>query len=169
MVVRYAGHERAEPRAPEAATDGVTFWEYGRGRGRDVLAPATGAEHRFDLVLSGGMGHGGDRWTINNKVYPHTDRLGVAEGDRVLVRFRNMSPEAHPMHLHGQSFKVLAVNGVALAAPLVKDSVDVEAHMGSVVVEFTTTSPGDWLFHCHKPMHMEGGMASVVAVATRRT
>lgn len=68
------------------------------------------------------------------------------------------------MHLHGQSFKVVAINGQSLAQPLVKDSVDVEAHMGSVVVEFVASNLGDWLFHCHKPMHMEGGMITLTQI-----
>ena len=80
------------------------------------------------------------------------------------MRFVNMSPEAHPMHLHGQSFAVLGVNGARLPAPFLKDSVDVEAHMGSVVVEFAADNPGDWLLHCHKPMHMEGGMMTLVTI-----
>ena len=42
--------------------------------------------------------------------------------------------------------------------------VDVEAHMGSAVVELVAHNRGDWLFHCHKPMHMMGGMVSVVKV-----
>jgi FtsP/CotA-like multicopper oxidase with cupredoxin domain len=75
-----------------------------------------------------------------------------------------MSPEAHPMHLHGQSFRVLAVDGTRLAAPVVKDTVDVRAHMGSAVIEFTAHNPGDWLLHCHKPMHMEGGMVALVRI-----
>jgi len=107
---------------------------------------------------------GSDRWTINGKVYPDTDRLAVARGDRVVVRLGNRSPEAHPMHLHGQSFRVLAVNGTRLAKPIVKDSVDVEAHMGSVVPDFTASNPGEWFFHCHKPMHMKGGMISLVSI-----
>jgi FtsP/CotA-like multicopper oxidase with cupredoxin domain len=79
--------------------------------------------------------------------------------------FNNMSMEAHPMHLHGQSFKVLAVNGRRVATPIVKDSVDVEPHMGSVDVEFTAHNPGDWFLHCHKPMHMEGGMIVLAKIA----
>ena len=69
------------------------------------------------------------------------------------------------MHLHGQSFQVLAINGQSLAQPLVKDSVDVEAHMGAVDIAFTAAHPGDWFFHCHKPMHMEGGMITLVTIA----
>jgi FtsP/CotA-like multicopper oxidase with cupredoxin domain len=107
---------------------------------------------------------GSDVWTVNGKQYPDTDPLRVHRGDRVRVRFENHSMEAHPMHLHGQSFRILAVNGSRAAAPLVKDSVDVEPHMGAVEVEFTAHNPGEWLFHCHKPMHMDGGMISLVQV-----
>ncbi|MBI4256234.1 MAG: multicopper oxidase domain-containing protein, partial [Candidatus Rokubacteria bacterium] len=93
-----------------------------------------------------------------------TDPLPLKRGDRAVVRFGNMSPEAHPMHLHGQSFRVLAVNGVRYAEPIVKDSVDVDAHMGSVVTDFTAHNPGDWFLHCHKPTHMEGGMITLVKI-----
>jgi FtsP/CotA-like multicopper oxidase with cupredoxin domain len=42
--------------------------------------------------------------------------------------------------------------------------VDVAAHMGAVVLEFTAHNPGDWFFHCHKPMHMMGGMVTLVKI-----
>lgn len=80
------------------------------------------------------------------------------------VHFENNSMEAHPMHLHGQSFRVRAVNGVRAPQPIVKDCVDVEPHMGTVDVEFTAQNPGDWFLHCHKPMHMDGGMITLVRV-----
>jgi FtsP/CotA-like multicopper oxidase with cupredoxin domain len=162
MLVVYDGHP-ARPAPPEEGLADLVFWHYALGRGRPVLPPASGATRTFDQTLSGGM-VGSDLWTINGKVWPATDPLAVSRGDRVVVRFRNMSPEAHPMHLHGQSFRVLAVNGVRAAEPIVKDSVDVEAHMGSVVIEFTAHNPGDWLLHCHKPTHMEGGMMALVKV-----
>ena len=163
LLVVYDGHEGRTPEAPQLDVSNLDLWQYGLGRGRPVLAAATGATRTFDLTLSGGMG-GSDVWTINRKVYPKTDPLSLKKGDRARVRFANTSPEAHPMHLHGQSFKVLAVNGARYADPLVKDSVDVEAHMGSVVIEFTAHNPGDWFFHCHKPMHMEGGMITLVQI-----
>jgi FtsP/CotA-like multicopper oxidase with cupredoxin domain len=165
MPVVYDGHP-ARPAPPEEGLADLVFWHYALGRGRPVLPPAAGATRTFDQTLSGGM-MGSDLWTINGKVWPRTDPLAVSRGDRVVVRFRNMSPEAHPMHLHGQSFRVLAVNGVRTAEPMVKDSVDVEAHMGSVVIEFTAHNPGDWLLHCHKPTHMEGGMMALVKVGAR--
>lgn len=30
---------------------------------------------------------------------------------------------------------------------------------------FAAHDPGDWFFGCHKPMHMEGGMITLVKVA----
>jgi FtsP/CotA-like multicopper oxidase with cupredoxin domain len=163
VAVVYTGHEGATPEAAPAGIAGLDLWHYGQGRGRDVLPPAAGAERRFELLLSGGM-MGSDVWTINGKRYPRTDPLRVRRGDRVRVRFENHSMEAHPMHLHGQSFRVLAVNGTRYPDPIVKDSVDVEGHMGSLDLEFTAHNPGDWFFHCHKPMHMDGGMIALVQV-----
>lgn len=136
--------------------------DWATGTGRPV--PSTSAGTAGARGSMGGM-MGSDVWTINGKQYPHTDSLRLRRGDRVRVRFNNMSMEAHPMHLHGQSFKVLAVNGRRLSHPIVKDSVDVEAHMGSVDIEFTAHNPGDWFFHCHKPMHMEGGMITLAKIA----
>jgi len=163
MLVLYEGHAKATPAPAESGVDGLRLWQYGLGRGRQILASPRGATRTFEQTLSGGM-MGSDVWTINGKVWPRTDPLAVSRGERAVVRFRNMSMEAHPMHLHGQSFRVLAINGVRFEAPIVKDSVDVEGHMGSAVVEFTAHNPGDWLFHCHKPMHMDGGMIALVKV-----
>ena len=164
VLVLYEGHERDRAEPPAEGVAGLTLWRYDLGRGREILPRAWGQERTFDLTLSGGM-MGSEVWTINDERYPHTEPLRMRKGDRARIRFRNMSMEAHPMHLHGQSFKVLAVNGQRLAAPIVKDSVDVEAHMGSVVIEFTAHNPGDWFLHCHKPMHMEGGMITLAKIA----
>jgi FtsP/CotA-like multicopper oxidase with cupredoxin domain len=167
VLVVYEGSGRAAPEPPREGIAGLTLWEYRMGHGRDILPAASGARRTFTLNLSGGMMMAGsdEVWTINGRQYPQTDLIGVRRGDRVRIRMGNMSPEAHPMHLHGQSFEVVAVNGQPLTVPLVKDSVDVEAHMGSLEIEFTAHNPGDWFFHCHKPMHMEGGMIALVRIA----
>ncbi|MGH7315597.1 MAG: multicopper oxidase family protein [Candidatus Rokuibacteriota bacterium] len=164
LLVLYEGHEAETPMAPEGRVSEASLWHYELGRGRDVLPPATGQTRTFELMLSGGM-MGSDLWTINGRRYPDTDPLRLKKGDRARVVITNMSMEAHPMHLHGQSFRLLAVNGRRLPAPIVKDSADVEPHMGSVELEFTAHNPGDWFFHCHKPMHMEGGMVVLAKIA----
>jgi len=163
MLVVYENHARATPPEPERGITGLTLWEYGMGRGRSVLPVATADTRGVVLTLSGGM-MGSDVWTINGKRYPDTDPIRCQKGDRVQITLRNNSMEAHPMHLHGQSFRVLSGNGVRYEQPIVKDVVDVDAHMGAAVVELVAHNPGDWLFHCHKPMHMMGGMVSLVKV-----
>ena len=161
--VLYDGHAGARPAPADPSLDGLRLWQYSLGRGRASLSPATGSTRTFEQTLSGGM-MGSDVWTINGKRYPDTDPVRCRKGDRVRLTLRNNSMEAHPMHLHGQSFRVLAANGVRYEQPIVKDVIDVEAHMGSAVVELVAHNGGDWLFHCHKPMHMMGGMVSVVKV-----
>jgi len=163
VLLVYEGHETDEAQAPVEGTAGLRLWRYNLGQGLEILPHPSGQERFFDLTLNGGM-MGSDVWTINGRQYPQTDPLRLRKGDLARVRFRNQSMEAHPMHLHGQSFKVLSVNGQRLPASIVKDTVDVEAHMGSVVVEFTAHNPGDWFFHCHKPMHMEGGMITLAKI-----
>lgn len=163
VLVVYEGREEAKPEVPVEGVAGLNVWHYSLGQGREILPRPSGEARTFNLTLSGGM-MGSDVWTINGKRYPNTDSLHLRKGDRVRVTFNNMSMEAHPMHLHGQSFKVLAVNGRQLIKPIVRDSVDVEAHMGSVDIEFTAHNPGDWFFHCHKPMHMEGGMITLAKI-----
>jgi FtsP/CotA-like multicopper oxidase with cupredoxin domain len=164
LLVQYDGHGRAKPEPPAPLDGGARIWRYEMGRGRDAARPSPDRAHDVDLRLGGGM-MGSDSWTINGGQYPDVDPLRLERRERVHVRFRNRTMEAHPMHLHGQSFRVLAVNGRRLPAPLVKDTVDVEAHMGSVDVAFAADNPGRWLLHCHKPMHMEGGMAVLVEIA----
>ncbi len=163
MLMVYEGHARATPPAPERGITGLTLWEYGMGRGRAVLPVATGDTRNVVLTLGGGM-MGSEVWTINGKQYPDTEPIRCRKGDPLRITLRNNSMEAHPMHLHGQSFRVLSASGVRYEHPLVKDVVDVEAHMGSAVVEAVAHNPGDWLFHCHKPMHMMGGMIALVKV-----
>ena len=63
----------------------------------------------------------------------------------------------HPIHLHGQRFIVLAVNGAATGNLAWKDTVLVPA--GSVVdILIDTSNPGHWMLHCHIAEHLSAGM-----------
>ncbi len=163
MSVMYGGHEGRAPGADPEKVDNLRLWHYALGRGRPRLAPVTGTVREIEMALAGGL-DGNNRWTINGRAYPDTERLTLRREDAARIRFVNVSHDAHPMHLHGQSFKVVGVGRGRLARPLVKDTVDVEPHMASVTVEVTGTNPGVWLLHCHKPTHMEGGMMTLVEV-----
>lgn len=114
------------------------------------------ADEMFDMVLSGGMMS--PYWTINNKIYPDTETIAVALGQRVRFNYFNQSPMPHPMHLHGHFFTVGGSQGVR------KDTVLVEAHMGQASIEFVADNPGMWMHHCHNIYHAEAGMMNVVQV-----
>jgi FtsP/CotA-like multicopper oxidase with cupredoxin domain len=63
---------------------------------------------------------------------------------------------AHPMHLHGHHFQIVALNGRAVAGAI-RDTVLVPVN-GAVTVAFEADNPGRWLLHCHNLFHMATGM-----------
>jgi FtsP/CotA-like multicopper oxidase with cupredoxin domain len=101
-------------------------------------------------------------------------RAGLAQAATRSVReIRLETREVNWELAPGKVIKAMAYNGRVPGAEIRvpegervrKDSVDVDAHMGSVVLKFTAHNPGDWFFHCHKPMHMEGGMITLARIA----
>jgi suppressor of ftsI len=69
----------------------------------------------------------------------------------------------HPMHLHGQRFLVLAVNGVPNDHLVWKDTVLLPA--GSAVdILLDPSNPGRWMLHCHIAEHLSAGMMMGFAV-----
>lgn len=63
----------------------------------------------------------------------------------------------HPIHLHGQRFLVLAVNGVPNTNLVWKDTVLVAAG-GTVDILLDPSNPGRWMAHCHIAEHLSAGM-----------
>jgi FtsP/CotA-like multicopper oxidase with cupredoxin domain len=63
----------------------------------------------------------------------------------------------HPIHLHGQRFLILAVNGVPVDDLVWKDTVLVPAG-GTVDILLDPSNPGRWMAHCHIAEHLSAGM-----------
>ena len=123
-----------------------------------ALAPTTlpdGPLRTFRLPLQGDMAR--YVWMIDGQVWPKTDPLRIARGDRVQVEMSNETMMWHPMHLHGHFFRLLQGGGEL--CPL-KHTVNV-APRETVRIEFTADNPGNWFFHCHNAYHLEAGMARV--------
>jgi FtsP/CotA-like multicopper oxidase with cupredoxin domain len=82
-------------------------------------------------------------------------------GDVVRVRLRNerhsLHAMQHPIHIHGQRFLVLSVNGVPTRNHVWKDTVLVPVGM-SVELLLELSNPGRWMLHCHIAEHLEAGM-----------
>ncbi|CAG9861309.1 unnamed protein product [Phyllotreta striolata] len=92
----------------------------------------------------------------------------------------------HPLHLHGYSFRVVALERLGntttieeiknadarglvkrnLKNPPVKDTITVPDG-GYTIVRFKATNPGYWFFHCHLEFHAEIGMALVLQVGEK--
>lgn len=119
---------------------------------------ARGVDATFRLTLGGSMAP--YAWLINGQPFGRHTPLMVRSGQRVVVEMVNASPMAHPMHLHGHHFQVIALNGTALAGA-VRDTVLVPA-AGSATVAFDADNPGRWPLHCHNLMHMATGMMTEV-------
>jgi FtsP/CotA-like multicopper oxidase with cupredoxin domain len=63
----------------------------------------------------------------------------------------------HPIHLHGQRFLVLAVNGEPNENLVWKDTVLVPAG-GTLDILLDPSNPGRWMAHCHIAEHLSAGM-----------
>ena len=112
------------------------------------------ATKSFALMLGGDMAS--YRWALS----PNEPIL-VDMSDRVEITMQNMTMMAHPMHLHGHHFQVVAINGQRFAGA-VRDTVLVPP-MQSVTIAVDAMNPGQWAFHCHHLYHMVSGMMTTFA------
>jgi multicopper oxidase len=119
----------------------------------EARLPDHSVDRRHDLVLSGSMSP--YRWTLNGTTFEDSEPLEVRQGERVQLRFRNMSMMFHPMHVHGHTFG-LHHNGVR------KDTLIVRP-MQSLVVDLQADNPGQWATHCHNIYHAEAGMMTTLS------
>ncbi len=98
-------------------------------------------------------------FTFNGRIYPGTDPLVVKKGERVRIRFANLSMDNHPIHLHGFAFTVTGSGGWTLpkSAQYLGNTIDVVVG-NTHDIEFVADEPGDWALHCHKTHHTMSGM-----------
>ncbi len=118
---------------------------------------------------SGGMDMDYNYFTINGKAYPAKEPWTVQPGDLVRVRIVNISNLVHPMHLHGQDFKIIAKDGEPRQVQEVENTLSVNPGETYDIV-FRADSPGTWLLHCHELHHVEnngvepGGLIQAIVV-----
>ena len=93
--------------------------------------------------------------TLNARVFPGTAPLVAKYGERVRIRFGNLSAmEHHPIHLHGFHWKVVATDGGQIPEPAQWPETTVLVAVGQTrTVEFIADNPGDWAMHCHMSHH----------------
>jgi FtsP/CotA-like multicopper oxidase with cupredoxin domain len=107
------------------------------------------------LNLTGSME--GYRWSINDVAWsPEVPPLSIVNGERVELILVNRTKMAHPVHLHGHPFQVVAI-GESRFAGAVRDTVLVPPKT-TVTVAFDADNPGWWPLHCHLLHHQHAGM-----------
>ena len=117
-------------------------------------------EYVIDARRGGGYGI---EWTINGKAYPDYDPVKLKKGTFNKIRITNDSFRIHPMHIHGQFFKVLSKNGYLIDEPFWRDTVLIEPKE-SIDIGLVPLDKGEWVSHCHTLEHAEAGMMTVVSV-----
>jgi FtsP/CotA-like multicopper oxidase with cupredoxin domain len=151
IVVEYAG-KTGTPRwvkPPKQTWDYTVF-----GQDRAVPNPDETIPLAFGKI-NGGTG-GFNRWTINGKSFDEKDQPTILrKGRRYRLVFDNQTDDAHPIHLHRNSFELTKVHGKPTAG-ILKDVVLVKGFR-QIEVDVTPAMDGLTLFHCHQQLHMDYG------------
>src|SRR6201987_2981725 len=116
--------------------------------------PARHADVVRTIPLAGGMKP--YAWSMNGEYWPQVAPLILDKGQRVEIDLVNRTMMAHPMHLHGHAFQVIAIDGRPIQGAL-RDTVLVMP-MRSVRIALDDYNPGRWPFHCHNLYHQATGM-----------
>jgi FtsP/CotA-like multicopper oxidase with cupredoxin domain len=159
IVIEYANKSGA-PRWIKPAKKAWDYTMFGESREApkpdEVIPMAIGK-------INGGTG-GFNRWTINGRSYDAKDEpRKLALGRRYRLVFDNQTDDAHPLHLHRNSFELTNVYGKPTAA-VMKDVVLVKGFR-KIEVDFTPAMEGLTLFHCHQQLHMDYGLKTLFHVA----
>jgi FtsP/CotA-like multicopper oxidase with cupredoxin domain len=107
-------------------------------------------------------------WSINRVTWPG-DIPGVFEplavlrkGGSYILRMRNETPNDHPIHLHGLTFRLLRSDKRKLPA-LWTDTALLKSQE-TMEVGLVADNEGDWAFHCHVIEHQKTGLAGFLRV-----
>ncbi|KAE8689626.1 Laccase-5 [Hibiscus syriacus] len=108
---------------------------------------------------------------------PGTKLYRLKYGSRVQIVIQDTSivtPENHPIHLHGYDFYIIAegfgnfnpqrdTSKFNLVDPPLRNTVGVPVN-GWAVIRFVADNPGVWLMHCHLDVHLNWGLAMAFLV-----
>ncbi len=98
--------------------------------------------------------------TMNSKAFPGTQPLPAKVGERVRIRFGNLSAmDHHPIHLHGFQAVLVETDGGPVPETARYGANTVLVPVGSTrAIEFIADNPGDWTMHCHMTHHVMNQM-----------
>ena len=101
---------------------------------------------------------GESEFTLNGREYPTTAPIEVKRGEKVRVRWINISAENfHTMHTHGHYMSVIARDSIPLQNKDVEDTVEIGPGQRVDTTIVADAKPGTWMVHCHVLDHIEDG------------
>lgn len=101
-------------------------------------------------------------FTFNGKAAPSIEIITVQQGDRVRLRFGNLSMQSHPIHIHGYTWNVVGTEGGPIPESAQWPGATINVPPGTTRdVEFVAWNPGVWRLHCHKLHHVMNAMADM--------
>lgn len=134
-------------------------------QGLFIVLPKEGNDTQYDyaIMLQGWpvLGNGAETinimsmadkfFTFNALAAPNFPALHVPYGEKVRIRFGNMSADvAHPIHLHGYSFNVTGTEGGPIPPSAQWPAATIATAPGQTrTIEFIANNPGIWRLHCH--------------------
>ncbi|OBT61914.1 hypothetical protein VE03_08199 [Pseudogymnoascus sp. 23342-1-I1] len=83
--------------------------------------------------------------------------VSVTNGKVVDILIQNLDDGAHPFHLHGHEFWVMAQSPVPPTTDYFPDTLTI-GPFGYALLRFEADHEGLWAFHCHISWHMEAGL-----------
>lgn len=157
-----------EGRVPDPGPDGFPFLEREQLAGAFVVDPEGGSPGDRILVINiygqSVVDEDSERGyveglAINGRSWPYTDLVRLEVGEKQRWRVVNASQRFHPMHLHGFFYDVLArgtMTGDTTYSPASRRLVVTEPMQPftTMLMEWTPTREGRWLFHCHLSFHV---------------
>ena len=156
-TIRVAGEPVTTPSFEMPSNKHIPKWIGAEERPVDVtyvLDAQRGGEH-------------GIQWTINGRPWGEHEPTQLEERKWVRLRFQNDSGRLHPMHIHGQFFKVFARNDKPVDEPYFRDTVLLRRRE-TIDVGMVPLDWGRWMMHCHILEHADSGMMTEVHVDRRK-
>lgn len=110
-------------------------------------------------------------WAINKVAIGHLDpnsssmqpTASLKLGKTYIFEFKNVTPQTHPIHLHGFFFRVLSSNKRNIIPHWADTSLIRPKE--TVRVAFKADTVGNWLMHCHILEHQKTGMTGFINVS----
>ena len=112
-------------------------------------------------------GEYGIEWTMNGMTYSAHERPNTLYlNEWAKIRFTNDSSRLHPMHMHGNFFRLLTRNGRRIPEQFWRDTV-LTRPKETIEIGLVPIDEGPWLLHCHILEHAAAGMMTIVDVKPR--